>query len=305
MVHARVILAVLLVRTSPGRLLTFVLGAALSLAVATGAGGVILGMAGRLSQMAAMALTSGLLSAALLLVSAGLLSVESTSLRSLGLPLTPPRARQFAAGFSISALLFLAVAWTKSALVRTSWTFEGTPGLAAALTGLALMAVMVLAEELLFRGVGLRYLRALTGDFGAIVISAVLFGLYHLAGSSAAGTEAALLFLMPTLGGLLFAWAAVRSDGLALPLGLHLGGNWVQTSIAGFSTTPEMPVQALWRIPIGISDASWLFGPDLVPRLPYVAAVVVAAALTKLFLSRRDHVARDHRVSRDGPAPGL
>ena len=33
---------------------------------------------------------------------------------------------------------------------------------------------------------------------------------------------------MPTLGGLVFGVAMIRSGGLALPIGLHLGGNWVQ-----------------------------------------------------------------------------
>ena len=64
-------------------------------------------------------------------------------------------------------------------------------------------------------------------------------------------------FLMPTIGGLLFAWAAIRSGGLALPIGLHLGGNWVQASVAVFGPHPAPGAAesfaGLWRIPISAS----------------------------------------------------
>ena len=86
-------------------------------------------------------------------------------------------------------------------------------------------------------------------------------------------------FLMPTLGGLLFGWAALRSAGLALPLGLHLGGNWIQSSVTGFAPTtlaPDAPVQALWQIPITVHDVRVLTAPDLVPHLPFMLAIAVA-----------------------------
>src|SRR4029079_16572678 len=136
--------------------------------------------------------------------------------------------------------------------------------------------------ELLFRGVALRYLRSLYGDRAAILLSGVLFGAYHLVQSQDWAMGAAFRFLMPTLGGLLFGWAALRSRGLALPLGLHLGANWVQSSIAGFAPNvlADAPVHALWRIPISIDDVRVLTAPDIVPHLPYVIAMAVAAAAT-------------------------
>ena len=93
-------------------------------------------------------------------------------------------------------------------------------------------------------------------------------------------------FFTSALGGVLFAWSAVRSGGLALPIGLHLGGNWVQASLAGF-TTPDGSVQALWRIPISTSDLQLLVAPDVLPRLPYFLAIGTATAVTWIFLRTR------------------
>jgi len=192
-------------------------------------------------------------------------------------------------GFAVSTALFLAVAWTQSAAVGASWHFQGARGVAPALVGLLLMACMVLAEELLFRGVGLRYLRALYGDRAAIGLSALLFAAYHLVGSQDWGMGAVFRFVMPAIGGLLFGWAALRSRGLALPIGLHLGGNWVQASVAGFAppTVPAEGVQTLWRIPISATDVQVLVAPDLLPRLPHILAIGAAALATWMFLRSR------------------
>jgi len=144
---------------------------------------------------------------------------------------------------------------------------------------------MVLAEELVFRGVGFRYLRAAVGDWPAIVFSALVFGAYHLIGSQNWGAGLVFQFLGPAAGGLLFGWAAVRTGGLSLSIGLHWGGNWIQAGIAGFSPAADLTgPQALWRIPITDADFRLLMAPDLLPRLPYFAAMAVGATITWIFI---------------------
>lgn len=280
-----------LLRDPRARLTAFTLGAAASLAFAFFAASVVLGITGAVRQTAAMALVSTFASAGLLLVTLGLLRREGLGIAALGLPLNRPRAREFALGVVVSAALFLAVAWTQSAMVGAGWHFQGTSGVVAAVEGLALAATMVMTEELLFRGAALRYLRDACGDRLAIGISAVLFGAYHLIGSHDWAMGAVFRFLMPMAGGLLFGWAAVRSGGLALPIALHLGGNWVQASVAVFSPladTSAVPVvQAMWRIPIGPTDAQWLTAPDVLQRLPYVLAVALAALATRQIANGR------------------
>jgi len=182
--------------------------------------------------------------------------------------------------------MFAGVGGVQSAIVGADWQFEGLAGIRAALSALPLVGAMVCAEELLFRGVGLRYLRNACGDRMAIALTAVAFGVYHLAGSGYWGIGGFFQFLMPCLGGVLFAWAAIRSNGLSLPIGLHLGGNWVQASVAGFHVGPAAgAVDAIWRIPITASDVHLITAPDFAVRLPYLAALALSAVVTWVLLT--------------------
>jgi len=268
---------------SPAALLgVFVVGAMASLAASSVVVGATLGVLPAIGSTYTAVLISLVFSLALLALSRTLLRHEGASLLELGLVPTRERRQQFGTGFAISGLLFFAIAVAQAAMVRAPWQLQGVPGIRAALIGVLLTGVLTLTEELLFRGVALRYLRSLYGDRAAILLSAVLFGAYHLVQSDDWAMGAVFRFLMPTLGGLLFGWAALRSRGLALPLGLHLGANWVQSSIAGFAPNvlADAPVHALWRIPISIDDVRVLTAPDIVPHLPYVIAMAVAAAAT-------------------------
>jgi membrane protease YdiL (CAAX protease family) len=213
----------------------------------------------------------------------GLSRRDGMPIATLGLPLNTRRARELAIGLCLTAPLFLAIAWIQSRTVGAAWTFQGTPGIRAAVAGLAFASSAVLIEELIFRGAALGYLRRLIGDRDAVAASAVCFGFYHVIGSRTWGMGAVFQFLMPTLGGLVFGWAAVRSRGLALPIGLHLGGNWVQAGVAVFAPLgagPAFPPRGIWTIPVSAADVAALTAPDVLPRLPYLVALTLAAAVT-------------------------
>ena len=233
-----------------------------------------------------MALASTVIAILVLALSVFLLRREAASIATLGLPTDRYRIRELAVGFIITAGLMLAVAYCQSVMVGGPWHFQGWMGVSAAGVALGLTGCMVLAEEFVFRGVGLRYLRAAVGDRTAIVVSALVFGGYHLIGSQNWGMGLVLQFITPTMGGLLFGWAAVRSGGLALPIGLHWGNNWVNQGIAGFSPIADLTApQTLWRIPITADDFRLLMAPDVLSRLPYFAAIAISAVLTALFLT--------------------
>jgi uncharacterized protein len=270
--------------TSPfRRLLVFVAGAAVSVALGISVGTRVSDLLGVSRPFVTMALASSAIAGLLLVLSAFLLQREGTTAATLGLPTNSHRMREMALGFILSAVLFQTIAYAQTARVGASWHFQGWPGVSATITGLGLTACMVLAEELLFRGIALRYLRALSGDWPVILLSALLFGAYHVIGSHNWGMGLVLQFFLPALGGLLFGWAAVRSGGLALPIGLHWGGNWIQASVAGFSSLAQPP-QALWQIPITAADFKILTAPDLLSHLPYLAAIMVSMGITGYLL---------------------
>jgi membrane protease YdiL (CAAX protease family) len=229
-----------------------------------------------------------LVSAALLGVTWAALRVERGGLGSLGLVPTRRRAAEFGAGFAVAAGLFAVVALVRAASVGADWTFDLASGARAALIGLPLAFVLMFSEELLFRGYAFRKAEKLWGAPVALVGSSLLFGAYHVVGSGYWGAGALFLFAMPALGGLVFGLAALRTGGLALPLGLHLGGNWVGASVLGLGV-PEGA--ALWAAPVDAAQAAWLMAPDLLPRLPYIAGVALLAVAVLTWPRRHRQVA--------------
>ena len=239
----------------------------------------------------AMALISGLASAGMLVVTTALLRLDGARLGDLGLVLDRRRLENWPAASSSRPRSSSRSRRSRPRWSARSWQFTGLRGFVGALFDLPLVLCLVLAEELLFRGAALRSLRAIAGDRWAIGLTAVAFGVYHVLGTHYWAMGLVFQFLMPAIGGLLFAWAAVRSGGLALPIGLHLGGNWVQASVAVFTpqsaTGAVEPIAGLWRIAISATDVQTLTAPDLLPRLPLLVAFAITAAVTWQWLRRR------------------
>jgi membrane protease YdiL (CAAX protease family) len=92
----------------------------------------------------------------------------------------------------------------------------------------------VMFEEVAFRGVLLGLLRKRLPTWPAVVVSALLFGLWHVDGvlhrHDGPGLAAAVAgtVLATTVAGLGFAWLRVRSDSLVAPMLAH----WATNSLA-------------------------------------------------------------------------
>lgn len=265
-------------RTAALRLLAiFVVGAFAALLGAVFVVGAASGIVGGLSAKGSTLAVGLAMGVSLLALSYWGQRAAGEPFAALGLTWGRRRRSEFAFGVVIGLALFLGVAGAQSAMVGATWQFAGLAGVQAAIYALGLTFVLVLVEELLFRGVALRQLQRILGDRSAVALSAVLFGIYHLVQSGNWAMGAVFAFLMPALGGALFGFAAVRTNGLALPLGLHLGGNWVQAALAGFATNGATATDAVWRIALSSEDVQTLMAPDLVPRLPYLVALLLTA----------------------------
>lgn len=101
----------------------------------------------------------------------------------------------------------------------------------AALTVLADVVLVAFFEEILVRGIVLRALERPLGSRGAVVASAVLFGLAHLPNPGAT----ALSTLNVTMAGIMFGTAFVATQRLWLCIALHLGWNFTASYV--FSAT--------------------------------------------------------------------
>ena len=209
------------------------------------------------------------------------LSWDDESLSALGLAWNSRRLREFAYGVTITSVLFAAAALARAVWIGAAWRFEGVPGVLGALLGLPAAFLLMAAEELIFRGYGFRQLIAACGSRTTLVISALAFGVYHLAqtGFGMWGIGAFWVVALPALGGVVFGLAMIRTGGWALPLGLHLGGNWIQASVLRFAGPTEGRPSALFTASLTTTQAQALGSPDLLPHVPYLFVMGVAVIL--------------------------
>lgn len=144
------------------------------------------------------------------------------------LPFTPHRAVDPADGFlSVLGTVGVCIATSVVVSVLMSWLaqfgvpipelpslLENTP--TSLLLNIVVMAVLpAMLEELLFRGCVLRVLRPY-GDWFAIVVSAVLFGLMH-------GNIIQIPFALVV--GIALGWLYVTTENIWLPIAVHFANN--------------------------------------------------------------------------------
>ena len=216
---------------------------------------------------------------------------DRSGFTSLGLVPTRARVGEFLFGFAVSVVLFVALALVRGATVEAAWTFAGASAAVSAGAGLIVAFLLLFPEELLFRGYAFQRLVSALGAWPTILMSAVLFGVYHVAGSGMWGIGAFFTFAMPALGGLLLGWTAVRTNGLALPIGLHLGGNWVQASVLSFQSHGDAPPATLWTARLTDTQLQTLYAPELVTHLPFIVVMVMAAIAVRSALRSQPRTA--------------
>ncbi|MEV0388789.1 type II CAAX endopeptidase family protein [Nonomuraea sp. NPDC050643] len=153
----------------------------------------------------------------------------------------------------------------------------GSFGGALAIAGV--MCTTAVVEELLFRGVLFRIVEELTGTWGALGVSAVLFGVLHLVnpGASVWGALAIAVEAGLMLGA---AYAATRT--LWLPIGLHLGWNAAEVAVFGtISSGSGLKAQGLLEAtmsgPAALTGGA--FGPEA-----SIVAILACGVPTVMFL---------------------
>lgn len=123
-------------------------------------------------------------------------------------------------GFGLSLLSALALFWV---LFDLGWFFTDVTPMPVKYIPANLvyqLVIVVCSEEIIFRGVLYRYFTVLLDDRFSIVITSVLFSLFH---SAVYGFNPAAL-MMAFVMGLLFA-LCVRRWNIGVPIGLHLAWN--------------------------------------------------------------------------------
>lgn len=213
----------------------------------------------------------GALSTALLLVlTLVLLKRERRAPADVGLGIHWGSGGRLGVGIALGLVLYAAIL-LGDRLLAGPITLTRDPG--ATFGGVVLTVATYLAlaamEELGFRGYPLRSLVPAMGLWPAQLVVAAAFGLSHLAYGWS--WSAILLGVLPS--GLLFGFAATRSGGLALPIGIHAGVNLAAWAVGA----KEGP--GLWTISVEDAVQSRL---DLVaPAMGVGLTLLLALALAR------------------------
>jgi membrane protease YdiL (CAAX protease family) len=159
-------------------------------------------------------------------------------------------ARNLTLGVICGFVLFGAIICSLWARGRVA--YEGYAGLTELPTATVLFAAGVTFEELVYRGAIFRVMEESLGTTIALVLSALIFGLSHLANNAA--TLASALSIAIT-GGIAFALAYTLTRSLWLPIGLHFGWNFTQGAVFGAAVS-GYPLHGAFRFTLS--------GPTLV-----------------------------------------
>jgi membrane protease YdiL (CAAX protease family) len=150
----------------------------------------------------------------------------------------------------------------------------------------AVLAASIMAsvgEELLFRGVMFRIFEQATGTLTALLVSALFFGMAHLASPNVTVLTA---FAIAIEAGLLLGLAYVVTRNLWFPIGIHFAWNFTQSGIFGITNGGA---SSYGLVAMNFAGPDWLTGGTFGPEASVVSiAVCLAAAVAcGILVSRR------------------
>jgi membrane protease YdiL (CAAX protease family) len=165
--------------------------------------------------------------------------IDRRSFTSLGLSWNRKAARDLLFGIGLSGVMIatiFAIELGAGWLQFEGFAWTGRSALSVIGQLLLMLVVFVLVgwyEEMFFRGYWLiNLIEGLNTGWGVAITSA-FFALVHAANPNA--NRAAMVGL--TLAGIFFAYAALSSKALWLPIGLHIGWNFFEGTVFGFQVS--------------------------------------------------------------------
>jgi membrane protease YdiL (CAAX protease family) len=168
------------------------------------------------------------------------------------------------------------------------------------LAALGIMACAAVTEEVAFRGIVFRIAEERFGSWIALVVSSVLFGAMHLAGSSDVSTGAMLwgALAIALQGGIMLAAAYIATRSLWMPIGIHFAWNVVETGFGTAVSGKSDEFGSLVRTTLTGSPVltGGSFGPEA--GVAAILACLTVAALLLRSAMRNGRIVRRGLISR-------
>lgn len=208
----------------------------------------------------------------LLLVTWICVRLRKERLSGVGFVLDGRWARELGVGsfFGIaSALLAVAMIW---AVGGVRLELDPARSLAMLAYGVYVFLFVALFEETLFRGFVFQRLVAGAGVWVAQITLGLLFATSHWGNPDMQGATLVWATIELFLGAVLLGLAYLRTRSLALPIGIHLGWNWAQGHLLGFSVSGFE--HAGWFHPVLQDRPEWATGGRFGPEASIFAVIV-------------------------------
>lgn len=191
--------------------------------------------------------------------------------------------RELAAGMALGGLLLVAILGVLAA--AGSYRILGVGSADRLLKAAAEMALVALAEEIVFRGVLFRIPERALGTRFALLLSGVLFALAHLPNENVT----MLAIANTAMAGLLFSAAYLVTRRLWLPIGLHFAWNFLSDAVFSVPTSGH-PAKGLL---LGrLSGPEWLSGGAYGVEASAVTLVALGASTVVLLTLARKRARR-------------
>lgn len=216
--------------------------------------------------------------------------------------LSPSRALpETLEGLALGTTLFaavMAVLWACGVYHPLGW--GGVPNLASAVVFTVLAGIL---EEVIFRGFLFRLFSRIVGTWGALLLTAALFGAAHAGNRNATlGSSTAIAIEA----GLLLGAAYAVTNRLWLPIGLHIGWNFCEGAVFGMALSGNTMEPGMLRG--SLQGQALLTGGAFGPEASLVAVAlcfaVAALLLWRTIQLRRIESPAWNRVKRTKQAIG-
>jgi membrane protease YdiL (CAAX protease family) len=189
------------------------------------------------------------------------------------------------AGLAIGVLLILIIASVVMHFGGFSLVRNPQIGYSQLFYALVPFLAVSVGEELLFRGYPFqRAIRGIGSNY-ALLIFGLFFALVHWANPGMDGAARIWGSLNIGLAAILLGLAYIKTQSLALPIGVHLGWNWSQGGLLGFGVSGN-EYSGFWE-PVFNDSPNWLTGGDFGLEASLIATAVCLAACVALALWKR------------------
>lgn len=154
---------------------------------------------------------------------------EKLHLKEIGIAIQKTSFQRLFIGFGIGVLLVVVQATIASTFAEIKFSLSTDISVLSLIPSIILYFIVALREELVFRSFALRSLANSSNPIFALILITIIFILEHII----SGMSWKMAVIGSGFGGILFGLAALKTKGLALPIGLHFSWNFTQW-ILGF-----------------------------------------------------------------------